>query len=270
MDVQVLRMIKFVVGKGGPEFKRQVQRQSAVIRQLFDYKGQPDPLRGDALNKAVRDTAHEAINAIFASDDKPPQGEEVNKRIMGFGSTNNEVHMSMDGKKSSITDVMSDVIGFGSASIKQGLTILSGYTGANTVNVRNDAGTYKGPSLMRSLTSDRETFDRGEIAGRGDSQFSSGNSNANAKSSTFNSQVSQHEARVEVVSNRGGTSPEEKLLDTITAPGGMRLQPTRENLQKFLANIVKLDRMSFCYALESKLQSHAWQVCYLLLVIDEG
>ncbi|EFJ17215.1 hypothetical protein SELMODRAFT_114993, partial [Selaginella moellendorffii] len=65
---KTLRFIKFEVGKSGIEFKREIQRQSAAIRQLFHYQGQPDSLRGDSLNKAVRETAREAITAMFASD----------------------------------------------------------------------------------------------------------------------------------------------------------------------------------------------------------
>ncbi|CAI8599321.1 unnamed protein product [Vicia faba] len=52
-------------GKSGAEFIREMQRHSVAIRQLLHYKGQPDPLKGDALNKAVRDTANEAVSVMF-------------------------------------------------------------------------------------------------------------------------------------------------------------------------------------------------------------
>uniref|UniRef100_A0A7N2LH02 Uncharacterized protein n=1 Tax=Quercus lobata TaxID=97700 RepID=A0A7N2LH02_QUELO len=69
-----------------------MQRHSAAIRPLFHYKGHPDPLKGDALNKAVRDTAHETIAAIFAGEnDKPSPAEDLNKRIQGLGNTNYEM-----------------------------------------------------------------------------------------------------------------------------------------------------------------------------------
>ncbi|MCO5563637.1 hypothetical protein L7F22_017284 [Adiantum nelumboides] len=137
---KTLRMIKYSAVKGGLEFKRQMQRQAAAVRKLFEYKGQPDVLRGDALNKAVRDTAHEAIAAIFASDDKAPPLEDLNKRIMGFGSTNYEMHAVADAKKPTLTNVVSDVLEFGSASIKQGLTMISGYSAGNIGSMRSDTG----------------------------------------------------------------------------------------------------------------------------------
>ena len=66
---QTLRLIKYAVGKCGVEFRREMQRHSVAIRQLLHYKGQSDPVKGDAFNKAMRDTAQEAISAIFSADD---------------------------------------------------------------------------------------------------------------------------------------------------------------------------------------------------------
>ncbi|KOM43689.1 hypothetical protein LR48_Vigan05g129400 [Vigna angularis] len=100
-----------------------MQRHSVVIRQLLQYKGQLDPLKGDALNKAVRDTAQETIFAIFSADDnisKPPSSAsasaDLNRRIEGFGNTN-YLAPSQD-KKSFLNEVV-DIV---SATIKQGLS----------------------------------------------------------------------------------------------------------------------------------------------------
>eukprot|EP00250_Pteridium_aquilinum_P014937 c22291_g1_i1 orf=233-2446(-) len=271
---KTLRMIKYAVVKGGPEFKRQMQRQAAAIRQLFEYKGQPDVLRGDALNKAVRDTAHEAVSAIFASDDKVSQTEEINKRIEGFGSTNYGMHAAAtDVRKPSLTNVVSDVLEFGSASIKQGLTIISGYSGSNIGNMRNDTGSYRGPGLRKSLTSERGTLDRFDQDERGDLRGASESLGASLGSPVHNSRASQHDstgARSDTDTNRARSLMEERLLDAITAPGGMRLQPTRESVQKFLASVMKLDQRNLCSALESKLQSPAWQIRFKALCVLEA
>jgi hypothetical protein len=53
------------------------------------YKGHPDPLRGDALNKAVREMANEAMAAIFSTEESKPGpivSEGLGKRIQGFGN----------------------------------------------------------------------------------------------------------------------------------------------------------------------------------------
>lgn len=267
---KALRMVKYVVPKAGPEFRRQMQRQSATIRQLFDYKGQADSLRGDALNKAVRDTAHEAIAAIFSTDEKISQTEDVNKRIMGFGNTNFD--MPPQGKKSLINDVVNEVVEFGSSSIRQSLNKISGYTSSGNGGIRsNDSGSYRGPSLRKSLTSERESFDRYERTEPGDLRFVSEASNARTRPSAYDSRISQQEVSNEKAAENGrGASQEEMLLDTITAPGGMRLQPTRENLQIFLATALKLDPKNLAYSLESKLRSHAWQVRLKALCVLEA
>ncbi|KAF2323438.1 hypothetical protein GH714_035455 [Hevea brasiliensis] len=100
---KALRLIKYAVGKSGVEFRREMQRHSAAVRQLFHYRGQTDPLKGDALNKAVRDTAHEAISAIFSEENKPATTENLNKRIQGFGNTNFE--MPSEDRKSFLSEV---------------------------------------------------------------------------------------------------------------------------------------------------------------------
>ncbi|KAH7290488.1 hypothetical protein KP509_30G050600 [Ceratopteris richardii] len=271
---KTLRMIKFTVVKGGPEYKRQMQRHAAAIRQLFEYKGQPDVLRGDALNKAVRDTAHEAISAIFASDDKPAQAESVNNRIMGFGSTNYEMHAVPDTKKPSLTNVVSDVLEFGSASIKQGLTIISEYSGGNIGNMRSNMGTYRSPGLTRSLTSERVSTNRFDQDGRSVSRLSIERSEAySGQQDGKNSHVISQESispRSDTNANQGCSSSLEKLLDAITMPGGMRLQPTRESLQKLMASVVKSDSTNLCHALETKLHSPAWQTRFKTLCVIEA
>eukprot|EP00897_Mesotaenium_endlicherianum_P000261 jgi/Mesen1/10235/ME000774S09587 len=69
---KTLRLIKYCTPKSGKEFKREVQRHAGAVRALFHYKGQPDPLKGDAPNKAVRDMAHEAIQVVYHQED--PRG----------------------------------------------------------------------------------------------------------------------------------------------------------------------------------------------------
>ena len=76
------------------------------------------------------------------------------------------------------------------------------------------------------------------------------------------------ESRGSKTETSGGDSPregrpvsqEDRLVDVITTPGGVRLQPSREAVQNFLTAAVKLDGDRLGYALQSKLQAHAWQV----------
>lgn len=86
---KVLRFIKYTVNRAGSAaYRKELQSYSASIRELFNFQGQVDPLKGNALNQAVRDAAHEAIKAIFSSDASLPTSKSINNRIEGFGNGN--------------------------------------------------------------------------------------------------------------------------------------------------------------------------------------
>lgn len=75
------------------------------------------------MNKAVRETAQDALSAIFASNDEMP-GEAVGKRMEGFGSTNFDSSIRVVKKT-----MFDDMMGFGSSSIRQ----ISGIASSGTI-----------------------------------------------------------------------------------------------------------------------------------------
>ncbi|XP_024022488.1 VHS domain-containing protein At3g16270 [Morus notabilis] len=248
---KALRLIKYCLGKSGVEFRREMQRHSVAVRQLFHYKGQLDPLVGDALNKAVRDTAHEAISAIFSEENKPAPVEDRNKRIQGFGSTNYE--MPSEDKKS----FLSEVVGIGSASIKQGI---SSFTQSHSLR-KNDNGSYKSPNLHRSLTKETEYTERYEpVEYRNETQGSSGFSKTVAWGQDSGLTENETTNGNSSSSHSGSKMPEERLVETIVTSGGVRLQPTRDAVLVFLGEASKLNALALSHALETKLQSPMWQV----------
>lgn len=254
---KALRLIKYAVAKSGVEFRREMQRHSAAVRQLFHYRGQSDPLKGDALNKAVRDTAHEAISAIFSEENKPATTgttEDLNKRIQGFGNTNYE--MPSEDRKS----FLSEVVGIGSASIKQGF---SNFTQGHSLR-KNDNGSYKSPNLRRSLTLESDNSDRYEpVQLHGETQGSFGVSKSAASgpwgqdTMVLNAETKNGDSGTSYTASK---TCEERLLETIVTSGGVRLQPTRDAIQVFLVEAAKLNALALSHALESKLQSPLWQV----------
>lgn len=256
---QALRLIKYAVGKSGANFRREMQRHSVSVRQLLHYKGQLDPLKGDAPNKAVRDMAQEAMSAIFSEENKTvAPTENLNKRIQGFGNTNYEPPTA--DKKS----FLSEVVGIGSASIKLGLGNL-----AQSNSMRNnDIGSYKSPNLRRSLTIESDYTDRYEpVELRHETHSGYGIKDVPNGPWGEESRVTKAEM---LNGDSGGSQAETKtrevrLLETIVTSGGVRLQPTRDAIQAFLVEAVKLNPVALSHALESKLQSPLWQACYLLL-----
>ncbi|XP_010545678.1 PREDICTED: VHS domain-containing protein At3g16270 [Tarenaya hassleriana] len=246
---KALRLIKYAVGKSGAEFRREMQRNSVAVRNLLHYKGHPDPLKGDALNKAVRETAQEAVSAIFSEEPSKPAAapEGVSKRIEGFGNTN--FAMPSEDKKS----FLSEVVGLGSASIKQGLsTFAQGH-----LPKKNEMGSYRGPNLHRSLTMENESSGRYEPVKLGNNgNYGMSRNTDGGTWGQMSGGASENSASDHVVSR----TREEKLLETIVTAGGVRLQPTRDALQVFLSEAAKLDAVALSIALDAKLQSPMWQI----------
>ncbi|CAI0474696.1 unnamed protein product [Linum tenue] len=256
---KALRLIKYSVGKSGADFRREMQRHSVAVRQLLHYKGQPDPLKGDALNKGVRDTAQDAISAIFSEENSKPAPAQISKRMEGFGNTNFEIRSSSssDDRKS----FLSEVVDIGSATIKQGLSNLA--QGNHQRN--NDPGSYKSPNLHRSLTVDPDNSSsryepvqlRYENHGSFGASRSAGAGSWGQDSRSANAMIENGNSSSGYMENK---SREERLLETIVASGGVRLQPTRDAIHVFLVEAAKLDALALSRALESKLQSPSWQV----------
>jgi hypothetical protein len=252
-------LIKYAVGKSGTDFKREMQRHSAAMRQLVHYRGQPDPLRGDALNKAVRETANEAMAAVFSTEDPKPavKTESLGKRIQGFGNTNYEP--SRDDKKSFLSE-LSDVVGIGSASIKQGL---SNFAAAHAMmaNDNGGSGAYRGPNLRRSLTTESDKYGRYDPSEIQSESHATSGALKNMASGSWGPTPSSSAPTDDATSSQPGPkSREERLLETIVTASGVRLQPTRDALQIFLTEASKLDAVALSCALENKLNSPLWQV----------
>ena len=94
---KTLRTIRRICEEGcSVELRRLLQRRSETVKQLLSYRGEVDPLRGDALNKAVRDEAGLTLKVIFSEgrndrysdtpSDRPSSAGSVSGRIQGFGS----------------------------------------------------------------------------------------------------------------------------------------------------------------------------------------
>ncbi|XP_071689490.1 protein MODIFIED TRANSPORT TO THE VACUOLE 1-like [Rutidosis leptorrhynchoides] len=254
---KALRVIKYAVGKSGADFKREIQRNSVAIRQLIHYKGHPDPLKGDSLNKSVRETAQEALSAIFSGEDtsKPPPNEGLTKRIQGFGNKNFDPSSNYNNNKS----FLSEVVGIGSATIKQGLNSLTQGQNSN----RTNTGSYRS-SNMTSLTNETSYNGSSERLSRD-------------VSGPWGQEVKTSHTDVTTGSGSGSGSSysreksrEERLLETIVTTGGIRLQPTRDAIQAFLLEAAKLDALVLSRVLETKLQSHMWQVCVRGLCVLEA
>jgi len=138
---QALRLIKYALPRTTTEFRREIQRYSTNMKNLFHFRGPPDPLKGDAPSKAVRDAAHEAVQALF--NPEAPQGrmakggaaggggvggygDGTGKRMEGFGNTALPRQAGGSAGSSGAAGGLGNMIGFGSEAIQQGLSMFSG------------------------------------------------------------------------------------------------------------------------------------------------
>nr|PNR62381.1 hypothetical protein PHYPA_000805 [Physcomitrium patens] len=127
---------------------------------------------------------------------------------------------------------------------------------------------HRGINLRSSLTDRESTY-----------------SHSDSQASTYS--LSSHETFESRSSKTEGTeggrpchngkpmSQEDRLVDAVTTPGGVRLQPSREEVQNFLTAATKLDGDLLGYALLSKLQARLWQVrlkamCIVEAVLRQG
>ncbi|GBG81268.1 hypothetical protein CBR_g31940 [Chara braunii] len=317
---KVLRVMKFALGKGGPEFRRELQRHSSTIRALFNYKGQPHPLRGDSLNKAVRETAHDAIQAMFVDAPKGGVGSieggtGLGKRIQGFGGggegvmgRGGEIGGGGGGEDRRDQSGLSGMIGLGSASLLSGLEIATEVASNIAVGYRSGSGTRRplnsGNSADDGWGAERGRGDSrgigfggyrggnagGEREGRGgggewgSKQYGSGRHSgedwgsrlspmACGTGDTSGALRSPREAggvenRPAVGSEAGKAAggvhvgvplEEDRLVERMTMPGGVRLQPTTEALREFVNTAQRLDGFHLAKAFDRQLRAHAWQ-----------
>ena len=84
VKLKALRCVKWLCQRGNePRFRRAMTKRSGPVRTCVSHTGRPDPQRGDAPHKAVRDMAKETLEALFANDGSGGGG---GGRMEGFGS----------------------------------------------------------------------------------------------------------------------------------------------------------------------------------------
>ena len=72
VKLKALRAIKYICERGDSRFRRAMSRHSGAIRSCVNHTGPPDPLKGDAPHRAVREMASQAVAAVFSdATDRP-------------------------------------------------------------------------------------------------------------------------------------------------------------------------------------------------------
>ena len=88
IKLKVLKIIKHVCRKGSSSFRRAWAKNTHEIKACLQYRGAPDPLRGDEPSKLVRAEATVALQAVFdSSQDEAVSKQALGGRIKGYGNS---------------------------------------------------------------------------------------------------------------------------------------------------------------------------------------
>jgi len=154
-----LVIIKHVCRSGRVDFKRDMAKHIEVIKECLQYRGAPDPLRGDEYYRRVREAAKEALEAIYDSA-VPVSTSAVAaaNRIQGLGGGEQVIT-----QKQTSSGILGSV-----TSVIQNLAIEkdSGYVGhpgatgiftgnnptvySNNINTNQIQNTYTGPNTTNT------------------------------------------------------------------------------------------------------------------------
>ncbi|KAI5078448.1 hypothetical protein GOP47_0006119 [Adiantum capillus-veneris] len=241
---KVLKFIKYTVIKAGSSsYRRELQSHSITIRELLNYQGQVDPLKGNAPSQGVRDAAQETIKAIFSSD---ASFNSKYIRVEGFGN----------GSFSKPSKTVYRNSGYEERGRESFLCCKSNgsfdYCDSNE-NFENRN------SYSRFGDQNNDDDDGGAI------NVDSGNCEQDKKGATLNDEQSQ--GRNFCTKSENVIFLEDRLLNNVTTSIGSRIRPTEENLQSFLSSAKTLNAVRISDALKRKLQSSSWQVRLKVLCV---
>ncbi|RHY87133.1 hypothetical protein DYB35_009778 [Aphanomyces astaci] len=81
---KALQVIKHICREGRQEFRREMQKHVPTVKEALQFRGPPDPLRGDEYYRRVRDAAKDCLDAIFDTNVNAVAG--ISTRIKGVGN----------------------------------------------------------------------------------------------------------------------------------------------------------------------------------------
>jgi len=250
------------------------------VKSCLQYRGTPDPLKGDAPNKSVREEADLAIKSVFSSDSTTNAyglTTDSGKKMQGFGSdTSNE----LSSRIGTLSNGPASGNSFGSSGKSFGGP--SNMVGFGNPNFNN------APPVEEKETVFRQAFSNtlsavSKLAGKAQGGYgstpsmpeSSGSTyRAPAPSSVSSSDYSQGGAFGSGVKGRWGDTTssmsgsavhkepgdyEARVVGEICTVGGPRVAPSQTALEEFCRKCESLDASCVGEQLKRKLANSDWQ-----------
>eukprot|EP00286_Rhodomonas_abbreviata_P022113 CAMPEP_0181314088 /NCGR_PEP_ID=MMETSP1101-20121128/14614_1 /TAXON_ID=46948 /ORGANISM="Rhodomonas abbreviata, Strain Caron Lab Isolate" /LENGTH=417 /DNA_ID=CAMNT_0023421123 /DNA_START=243 /DNA_END=1492 /DNA_ORIENTATION=- len=287
--LKTLRLMKILVESGAPGFKRDLQRRTQAVRDCLHFRGDPHPTMGDLPSRMVRDVAQEVINAIFDTENtgarQPPPPSATTAPSSSFSAPTNNAS-SVSSVSSSLSSQQpapqpKKYAGFGSDSFSSSNSKDTGHRDINSYFSNSAAPTHGSASGQGRDEGMNQLMKAGASAiSAGISQLT-GAGTVPAGFAVDSSSEHTHGGGGLVVGTTGGAEAayipqatpaavqepvrsaagqyEETLVQNITAPGGVRAAPPKEELKALCAKAKSLDMPLLIMLLCSKLEADAWQ-----------
>ena len=256
VKTKALRAIKMFCQKAPPEFRRVMSKHSVVVRQCTSHSGPPDPLKGDAPHKQIRELANETVRAIFDASENEnnfrDRKYETNSNHLQTGASTTQTAMPIIGDISNGADpTLNKTTGtWGGEERREGFGLRNEYASepplrqqggfaqdANVLSRPVDVPVVPTRPFVQTLESPTQIKLDAESRGRSQSSISA----RNTDSTYFSLQGSEEQRRV----------------DTTCARGGVRLAPSPYVLQAFVKACDGLRLEGVAAALAAKLAGYS-------------
>ena len=250
--LKTLKFLKFLCQHAPLLFRREAQKACAApARALQMYRGPPDPTKGEALNRQVRELAAETVKSIYS--EAPPEAlnagatqQSGNARIQGFGSSNMSGGLRSGAAEASGSG--SKYGGFGSDGSSGGGARRGSGAAADIVSSATNVAT----SAMRMMGF--------KGAGGSQSQTSQGQQQGFGSQSQYEPYDPHPAPRVQAVPLPTPTNlaadagrDEERTVATVCAPGGVRVAPKKEVLASAVRAALTQSETALTVAIDARL-----------------
>ncbi|XP_032226332.1 uncharacterized protein LOC5502161 isoform X2 [Nematostella vectensis] len=234
----------YVSAHGESEFRSGLRHKSSLIRDSCSFTGPLDPLHGDALNKKVRTVAAELIELLFNIENPQASSHSFTltgpsgRKMEGFGNT-----PIQDNNKETLMDSMTKHL--------PSLDRILGYTASKEGMEYRDSTTSGGIA-----TSNVQFVNYGDLSTATPDAWSANGYRASggiADDSFYEDNNIDNEESYDF-------SPENRLVNDITAEGGIRAIPSRESLITFTNRCKLLDVERIVILLNGKLSELSTEV----------
>ena len=279
---------------GRPEFKRDMGRNTDAIKECLQFKGEPDPLRGDEIYRRVREMAKETLEAIFDSQ-APVTTSAVAPRISGQGHIVAPVEPGAPGSSNLASQHGSSTwqappaagaskyTGFGNPHMPTAAPEKSWIETAKDMADKakqavgqafnnNDANRFDAAPLPGSMAGSSDgavDYSYNHATNRGANAYGVDN-RGYVPSTSVGGMVADSLTQGSYGGAGGANSDgsyEKQLIEDLCEPGGTKAVPPEDKLQSLLTSAPTLNEELLCPVLSEHLASDSWQSIVKALIV---